>query len=113
MVAKKKDIGRGVNKLDVKEIIRFLRYEVLSFQLPKDKDDFDKEKGEILDFLEEMEASDEPQHFTREELWKIRSRTHYLKNLLGTNGTWKRAYERLEDAVDIVDAFIARTKTER
>jgi len=38
--------------MDLKKVINFIRHECLSYQLPKDKQYFDDEKGEVLDFLE-------------------------------------------------------------
>jgi len=40
--------------MDIKKADRFIRHECLSYQLPKDKQQFDDEKGEVLDFLYEL-----------------------------------------------------------
>ena len=40
--------------MDIKKADRFIRNECLSYQLPKDKQQFDDEKGEVLDFLNEL-----------------------------------------------------------
>lgn len=38
--------------MNLQRAINFIRHECLSYQLPKDKQKFDDEKGEVLDFLE-------------------------------------------------------------
>ena len=38
--------------MDLRQAINFIRHECLSYQLPKDKQKFDNEKGEVLDLLE-------------------------------------------------------------
>ena len=38
--------------MNIRKAINFIRHECLSYQLPKDKNEFDKTKGEVLDFLE-------------------------------------------------------------
>ena len=39
--------------MNLRRAINFIRHECLSYQLPKDKGEFDKTKGEILDFLQD------------------------------------------------------------
>jgi len=50
-----------------------------------------------------------PKRFTRKELQELSQRACKLKNIID-NPYWKRAYERLEDAANILDAFMARTE---
>ena len=38
--------------MDLRQAVNWIRHECLSYQLPKDKQKFDDEKGEVLDFLE-------------------------------------------------------------
>ena len=38
--------------MNLRRAINFIRHECLSYQLPKDKQKFDDEKGEVLSFLE-------------------------------------------------------------
>jgi len=47
--------------------------------------------------------------FERKELWDIRSRADEAANVENLNSHWKRAYLRLSDAANFVDAIIART----
>lgn len=54
--------------------------------------------------------SDQPEQFGREELCDIINRAKYLKNVKGTNSSWKRLFERIEDDLNTLDAFIARTE---
>ncbi len=48
--------------------------------------------------------------FTRKELSKIGSKAILLADVKGTNPQWVRAYVQLADAVDRLDAMIARTE---
>lgn len=48
-------------------------------------------------------------NFDRGELWEIETRANYMADGKGLNPTWSRAYRRLADAANILDAFIART----
>jgi len=48
--------------------------------------------------------------FQREELWRIREDALKEANVQGLNLQWKRAFEKLADAADYVDAMIARTE---
>ena len=59
--------------------------------------------------VDRINPSSLPEQFGREELWDIRKRAKYFKNIKGTNPSWQKAFERLENAVDILDAFIARS----
>lgn len=45
-------IDRGNSKMDLRRAINWIRHECLSYQLPEDKQKFDDEKGDVLDFLE-------------------------------------------------------------
>jgi len=55
----------------------------------------------------------QPKEFTREELSKLEQRAFSL-GLIARNSMWAKAYERLGDAANILDAFIARSeKTEK
>jgi len=47
-------------------------------------------------------------HYQREELIKIRNRAEEEANCEGLNKGWKRAYLRLADAADHLDAMNAR-----
>ena len=47
-------------------------------------------------------------NFNREELWRIESRANYMADEV-VNSTWVKAYQRLADAANILDAFITRT----
>jgi hypothetical protein len=38
--------------MDLRRAVNWIRHECLSYQLPGDKQKFDDEKGEVLDFLE-------------------------------------------------------------
>jgi len=40
--------------MNTKEADNFIRHECLSYQLPKDRQNFDKKKGEVLDFIGEL-----------------------------------------------------------
>ena len=42
--------------MNLHNAINFIRYECLSYQLPKDKQKFDDKKGEVLDFLENVDT---------------------------------------------------------
>jgi hypothetical protein len=48
--------------------------------------------------------------FTREELQKIEKKAVEMANVDGTNTNWVRAYLRLADACNILDAYMARTE---
>jgi len=41
--------------MNLHNAINFIRYECLSYQLPKDTQKFDDKKGEVLDFLESVD----------------------------------------------------------
>lgn len=47
--------------------------------------------------------------FTREELAQIEDKALKEASVNGVNFFWKKAYERLADAANLVDAMIART----
>jgi len=40
--------------MNIEKVINWIRHECLSYQLPKDRQKFDDEKGEVLDFLENV-----------------------------------------------------------
>ena len=42
--------------MNLHNAINFIRYECLSYQLPKNKQKFDDKKGEVLDFLENVDT---------------------------------------------------------
>jgi len=48
--------------------------------------------------------------FERQELWEIRTKAVEESLVKGLNTQWKRCYENLADAVDYLDAMIARTE---
>jgi len=57
----------------------------------------------------DWEPENIPKRFTRKELQELSQRAYRIKNIVD-NPHWKRAYERLEDAANILDAFMARTE---
>lgn len=48
--------------------------------------------------------------FDRQELQGIRGRASVLGKEVITNALWKRAYLKLADAADCLDAMVARTQ---
>ncbi len=48
--------------------------------------------------------------FSREELQEIKTRASKLAEVKGTNPSWVRAYLRLADAADGLDANLARSE---
>ena len=50
-------------------------------------------------------------NFYREELQEIREKSRMQSQIEGLSASWKRAYERLADAADHLDAMIARTES--
>jgi len=48
--------------------------------------------------------------FNREKLQEIRREAYRSCGVEGLNPSWKRAYERLADAADHLDAMVARTE---
>lgn len=51
--------------------------------------------------------------FRREELQKIRQRADRAAGDFEINTSWKRAYLRLGDAANILDALMARSEEEK
>ena len=45
----------------------------------------------------------------REHLWKLRDEAQKLADEEGINPAWRRCYQRLADAVDVLDAFNGRS----
>ena len=54
----------------------------------------------------------EPKPFTREELQEIRERAIDESETQHLNPDWKRAYLRLADAADALDAMLARCQVQ-
>jgi len=52
----------------------------------------------------------QPKPFDREEVQELRHRFRCLKNVDGFSIYWKRLFERIEDDMNTLDAFIARTE---
>ena len=52
----------------------------------------------------------QPKPFDREEVQELRHRFRCLKNMYLYSTYWKRLYERIEDDLNALDAFIARTE---
>ena len=52
----------------------------------------------------------QPIPFSRIEVCELRNRFYDLKNMYGCSTSWKRLYERIEDDLNSLDAFIARTE---
>lgn len=48
--------------------------------------------------------------FERKELWEIRRRATVYAATPAMNPGWKRAFERLADAADVLDAFYGRSE---
>ena len=66
--------------MNKQEADSFIRHECLSYQLPKDRQEFDKKKGEVLDFIEELS--------NYEAMWG------WLDNMVNANGMeYNRAWK--------------------
>lgn len=48
--------------------------------------------------------------FDRQELQQLRERAEQMAGVKGTSSSWVRAYLAIADAVDALDAMIARTE---
>ena len=55
----------------------------------------------------------QPKPFDRDEVQELRHRFRCLKDIYGCSTCWKRLYERIEDDLNTLDAFIARTEVKR